>query len=262
MHLNHKSKCSFSAATKLVKKVIKRSVDDDETQTAKQTVFIVTPSKNLEGYLSEVKSANPGDSSSEETYTTPSTTVAPTTEASTTEASTTEASTTEASTTEASTTEASTTESSTTTVTKTTTEAPPKVVVTESTSIPTISSDPFLLPFETTANILVEKEEEKPTAQPKVLIEPESSTAAVETTQAPTTSAETLTTSVATTSEKLEVTNEPLTAPPTIVTTVTSTSAEPSTTEPSTTEKSDDYYDSKEIEENTVSNLINSILKR
>ena len=131
----------FSAATKLVKKVIKRSVDDDETQTAKQTVFIVTPSKNLEGFLSEVKSANPDDSSSEESYIISSTTTASTTEASTTEAS-------------------------TTTVT-TTTEALPTVVVTEPTSIPTISSDPFLLPFETTANILIEKEEEKPTTQPK-----------------------------------------------------------------------------------------------
>lgn len=45
---------------KRVKKVSKRAAydDDDETQTPKQDVYIVTPSRNHEEYLAEIRSTN------------------------------------------------------------------------------------------------------------------------------------------------------------------------------------------------------------
>lgn len=61
MHLNQKSNNFFFIA-KLVKKIIKRSAVDDKSQTVKQDVFIVTPSKNLEEYLAEVKLSNEKES--------------------------------------------------------------------------------------------------------------------------------------------------------------------------------------------------------
>jgi hypothetical protein len=57
MHLNHKSNCGFVTA-KHGKKIVKRAAGDDEAHTEKQNVFIVTPSKNLDGFLDIVRLAN------------------------------------------------------------------------------------------------------------------------------------------------------------------------------------------------------------
>lgn len=63
MHLNHKSNCLFTTA-KHSKKIVKRAAND-ESQTEKQDVFIVTPSKNLDSYLDIVRLANKAEASSE-----------------------------------------------------------------------------------------------------------------------------------------------------------------------------------------------------
>lgn len=49
----------FTPAAKIDKKIVKRSADDDgESYTPKTNVYVVTPSKNLEEYLAEVKLSN------------------------------------------------------------------------------------------------------------------------------------------------------------------------------------------------------------
>ena len=67
MHLNHKSNCTFITA-KHGKKVVKRATADEESQTAKQELFIVTPSKNMQEYLDIVRLSNAPEN--DETFTT------------------------------------------------------------------------------------------------------------------------------------------------------------------------------------------------
>lgn len=227
MHLNHKSNRIFRSLTtaKRSKKVVKRATDGEETQTAKQEVFVVTPSRNIEEYLAEIKRSNLASlfrSSSEANQALTSTDAPVLSDETSTDVP------------------ASTTQP----------EVPStKESSTETATIPTLSTNPFQAPNDEVTIPVFIKHDEDTTPSLKALLEPET----FDTTSASpieiSTSSETSLKAEIIEADKITDTPQAITEPATIFTTTTAES----TTIKTTTEK-DDSDESDESEEDGMVN--------